>query len=289
MKHKTSWILGVVALGAMVLYLAAFQVPEGHAAVVTRFGRPVSVVAEAGLHLKAPAPIERASLVDRRVNLLQPPGLELLTADKRNIVVEVFVLYQVEDTMRFVRAVGTKATAEAHLVDLVVAHLGAQVGQRAFTTFLGEEQAAPEIAEQVAASVDQTAREDLGITIVRLGFRRIIFPTQNVAAVIRRMQAEREKIARGYRGEGKERALSIEAETEKERGRIVATAKEEALKIRADADAEAARIYAEAQGAEPDLYRFLKTLEVSEAVLKENTTLLMPYDSELLSPLLQGK
>ena len=61
------------------------------------------------------------------------------------------------------------------------------------------------------------------------------------------------------------------------------------MKIRADADAEAARIYAEAQGAEPDLYRFLKTLEVSEAVLKENTTLLMPYDSELLSPLLQGK
>lgn len=291
--RRRRWLSRISVAGAVllvgVLLLARFDVPEGHSAVVARFGRPVRVIDAPGIHLNWPAPIEQVRLVDRRLSLLGPPGLELLTADKRNIVAEVFVVYQVSDTMQFVQAVGTRSVGEAHLVDLVVAHLGAQVGQHEFLAFLGSPRVVSQILDSVRSGVDQKARQELGIAVKRIGFRRLSFPKQNVASVIRRMRAEREKIASSYRSQGQERAMSIEAEGIAEEGRLLAQAKEESLKIKAAADAESAQIYTESYARDADLFRFLKTLETSEAALKDRSTVFLPYDSQFLDPLLRGK
>ena len=45
-------------------------VDEAEHVVVTRFGRPVAVRSEAGLYLKAPAPIERVTRFDKRLLLI---------------------------------------------------------------------------------------------------------------------------------------------------------------------------------------------------------------------------
>ncbi|MBW1809408.1 MAG: protease modulator HflC [Deltaproteobacteria bacterium] len=286
MKKLVVFIIVVLIL--LGVYSSGFQIPEGYSAVVTRFGRPVKVTDEAGLYWKFPAPIERIHLIDHRISLLRPPALELLTADKRNIMVEVFVVYQVDDPLRYLVGAGTPLVAEAHLLDMVLAHLGAQVGKRDFLTFLGNQDIIQEIISNVTQKVDQKSQTNLGIGIRRIGFRRLIFPSQNAASVIRRMKAERDKIARKYQSEGREKAMQIEAETEKERGRILATADEEALKIRAKADAEGARIYTESYTRDRKLFRFLKTLETSEAVLKKNATIILPQDSQFLDPLFRG-
>ena len=44
---------------------------------------------------------------------------EVLTRDKKNLVVETFVLWKVSDPERFLEAVGTPETAETQLSDLV--------------------------------------------------------------------------------------------------------------------------------------------------------------------------
>ena len=278
-------VLLVVMLG---VYSASFQVPESHFAVVTRFGKPVRQISRAGLHWKYPAPVEQALVVDGRIKLLRPPGLELLTADKRNIVAEVFISYQIKDARKYLIGAGSEMVAEAHLVDLTLAHLGAGVGQREFSSFLGkdsQQQVVKDIVDRVTREVDEKARSQMGITIERIGFRRLIFPPQNVASVIKRMKAEREKIARRYRSEGNQKAMEIEADAEAQRGKILAEAREKSLKIRAEADAESARIYSKSYSKDPDLFRFLKTLEASEAVLKKKSTVLIPFGSSFLDPL----
>ncbi|HUU03464.1 MAG TPA: protease modulator HflC [Myxococcota bacterium] len=288
---KKYWLLAALVLVVLSIYSAAFQVSENRSAVVTRFGKPVRQIDEAGLHWKFPAPIERATIIDRRIKLLRPPGLELLTADKRNIVAEVFIAYQIEDAVRYLTGAGSEMVAEAHLVDLALAHLGAWVGQKEFSSFLGvkgQAQVIKQIVEKVTAAVDDKAKAQMGITIRRIGFRRLIFPPQNVASVIRRMKAEREKIARRYRSEGTQKAMEIEAEAETEKGKILAEATEKSLKIRAGADAESARIYSKSYSQDPELFRFLKTLETSEAVLKKKSTVVIPYDSSFLDPLFRG-
>ena len=286
MKKLIVFIVVVIVL--LGVYSSGFQIPEGYSAVVTRFGRPVKVINEAGLYWKLPAPVDQTHLIDHRLSLLRPPGLELLTADKRNIMVEVFVVYQIDDPLLYLVGAGTPLVAEAHLLDMVLAHLGAQVGKRDFLTFLGNQNIIQEIISKVTEKVDQKSQADLGIGIRRIGFRRLIFPAQNAASVIRRMKAERDKIARKYQSEGREKAMQIEAETEKDRGRILASAEEEALKIKAKANAEGARIYTESYARDRKLFRFLKTLETSEAVLKKNSTIILPQDSQFLDPLFRG-
>ncbi len=288
---KKYWLSAVLVLILLGVYSAAFQVPENYSAVVTRFGRPVRQIDKAGLHWKLPSPIEQAIIVDRRIKLLRPPGLELLTADKRNIVAEVFIAYKIEDAVRYLIGAGSEMVAEAHMVDLTLAHLGARVGQKEFASFLGDEgqaQVVQQIADKVSEAVDGKATTQMGITIQRIGFRRLIFPPQNVSSVIRRMKAEREKIARRYRSEGSQKAMEIEAEAETEKGKILAAAREKSLKIRAGADAESAHIYSKSYSQDPELFRFLKTLETSEAVLKKKSTVIIPYGSSFLDPLLRG-
>jgi membrane protease subunit HflC len=100
------------------------------------------------------------------------------------------------------------------------------------------------------------------------------------------MRAERERIAKGYRSEGKAEALKIRAEADRQRADILATAEAEAARLRGEGEAEAARIYAEAYGGHEDFYEFLRTLESYEKVLNGNTTLVLPADSPFLDLLL---
>ncbi|RLB59285.1 MAG: hypothetical protein DRI34_02325 [Deltaproteobacteria bacterium] len=288
---KRYWLTAALLLVLAGVYSAAFQVPERHSAVVTRFGRPLRQVNESGLHWKLPAPVERATIIDGRIRLLRPPGLELLTADKRNIVAEIFIVYRIVDAVLFLTGAGSDEVAEAHLVDLSLAQLGAAIGQQDFSSLLGQEgqvQVIEQILDKMTVTVAERARAQMGIEIMRIGFRRLIFPPQNVASVIKRMKAERDKIARRYRSQGKQKAMEIAAEAEKEKGQILAAAKEASLKIRAQADAESARIYSQSYARDPELFRFLKTLETSEMVLKKKATVVIPYSSKFLDPLLRG-
>jgi membrane protease subunit HflC len=52
--------------------------------------------------------------------------------------------------------------------------------------------------------------------------------------------------------------------------------------IRGQADAEAIAIYAAAFGADSEFYEFLRTLQSYETFFDQNTTLILPADSQLL-------
>jgi membrane protease subunit HflC len=102
------------------------------------------------------------------------------------------------------------------------------------------------------------------------------------------MRAERQRIAKQFRSEGEEQSLRIRAEADRERARLLAEAERKASEIRGQAEAEAARIYAEALAADPDFYRFVRTLEAYEKIIDKDTTVILPADSPLMKGLLGG-
>jgi membrane protease subunit HflC len=103
------------------------------------------------------------------------------------------------------------------------------------------------------------------------------------------MRAERERIARGYRSEGKAAAQKIRAEADRERSTALANAEAEAQRLKGEGEAEASRVYADAYRGHEDFYRFIRTLESYEKVLKDNTTLVLPADSPFLELLLSKR
>lgn len=285
--------LAPAALGvAVLLFLARipYVVEATEFAVRTRFGRPVSVVTTPGLHARVPL-VDDVVRLDARLLYFDPPAGEFLTNDKKNIVVTPFVLWRIEEPLRFLQTLVTRESAEARLADLVASETGAALGSVPFTRLVSATVDEADLAGVVAGIADRVrkrAAADYGVKVVDVRLKRIAFPEQNLLSVFGRMRSERERIARRFRSEGEEAALKIRAETEREKTRLLSEAYRKAQEEKGAGEAEAARIYAKATNQDPDLYKFLRTLQAYEKILDDKTTLVLPGDSDVLRLLTDG-
>lgn len=285
MKLFTKLLLvGVAALLLVWLRTAVFVVEPTNTAIVTRFSRPLDKVLQPGPHLKLPWPIDSVITIDKRLlvfRYLEPT--EFLTQDRKNILVDSYGLWRVGDEHRFLKTVRNREGAEARMLDMITATLGEVVGGYPLSSFINVEAEKVQLNEINRRIVDlckTRASENYGIEIVDIRIKSFNFPPQNRASVIRRMQAERARIATKYRSQGAEEALKIEAETEMERRRLLAKARREAKVTLGKGEAKAIRIYGEAYKADPEFYRFLRTLEAYEKLIDEDTTIILRSDSE---------
>ena len=278
--------LVVVALAGVALLVARlsfFAVETGQYAVVTEFGDPVQVVTTPGPGIKYP--YQSVRKFDARLYVYTPPLSEFLTRDKTAVVASGAILWRIEDPRKYFETVFNRTGAEARLSDILFAELGAAIGRHSLDAFVATDQGsyrAEQILMEVAEQCRTSARRDYGIQVVDVQLQRFDFPERNRLRVYARMKSERARLSMKYRSEGEEEGLKIRAEAEEERVRIRSEAFKVAEQHRGEGEAEAARIYAQALGADPDFYRFLRTLETSRKFIKADTTLVLPADSELL-------
>lgn len=313
---KRKWLLWVlVALLAILLYRSVVFVDEAEMVIVTQFGRPVDayrfkgvstqsefpwMVAEfeagpcdqSGLHFKMPyQSVKQANRLDRRLQIYDPRPSEFLAKEKKNIDLDVFVCWRIENPRRFLETVNDSAGAESRMHDIVWSELAAEVGRSALEELVSIDPTIHRLDQLVAdvtKKCDARARSVYGIEIVDVRLKRMSLPAQVRDNVFQRMRSERARVARQYRAEGEEEALKIRAEADKERTVILAKADAEATKIQGQADAEATRIYTEAHQQDPEFYELIRTLEAYEKFLDDKTTILLSSDSDLLKFLTGG-
>ncbi len=285
----------ILTLSALViflfLYTILFQVQESQTAVITQFGKPVRAVEDAGLHAKLPYPFQIVTKFDSRLLTFDPQSSEFLTKDKKNLIVDAFMLWRISDPIHFLISVKDRMGAEARLADLLYSALGAQIGKAPFHALISEipgEQKLDEICESVRQYCHQNALEDLGIEVKVALIKRLAYPPQNRVAVFERMKAERGRIARQYRSEGEEIAQKIRSGADLESALILAEANQKAIIISGAGEASAADIYRQAIQKDPEFYRFLRSLDAYQKFLNDRTTIVLPNDSELLQVLRQG-
>ena len=292
MSKKRKIVLGLIAVlivawGRTVL----FTVDETEIALVVRFSRPSETKYGPGLHVKAPWPIDAVLRFDRRLLVFAHEPTEFLTEDKKNILIDTYAVWRIDDPYRFLAKVRNRAGAEARILDVVTSAIGEVVGKYPLSSFINtntEEVKLAAINEELTSRCVPVAESEYGIGIQDVRINAFNFPAQNRASVIKRMQAERKRIATRYRSEGEEEALKIEAETELERRRILADARRDAERIRGEGEAEAIGIYGELYRRDPEFYRFLRRLEAYDAIVGGKTTLIMRSDSELWELLNEG-
>jgi membrane protease subunit HflC len=274
----------------LLCYLAFFSVRETEFVLVTQFGRPVRTVTDAGLNVKWP--FQTALYFDRRLRTYNPRPSEFLTRDKKNVVVENYVVWKIQDPDRFVQTVGDSTAAEMRLHDIIWSGLAAALGTHDLDALVGT---APEqvqtagMLDDLTALTDRAALEQYGINVVDVRIKRLNLPEQNKQSVYARMRAERERIARQYRAEGEEQALSIRADADRQKEEILSVAYKEAENIKGQGDAESTRIYGQAYSKNPGFYKLLRTLESYKKVLDDKTTAILSSDSELLKVLMKGE
>ena len=271
-------ILAVIVVIALVAVgLVAYTVDETQQAVIIRMGNPVRTVQEPGLHFKWPYPIESVHMFDDRVLEYDVDPEPIYTQDKKNLILDNYARWRIEDPLMFMKAVKTRSGAQARLDDIVYSVLREELGKHILSEVISENR------EKIMVAVTQRCREQakgLGIGILDVRIKRADLPRENEEYVYNRMRAERSRIAMQYRSEGEEEALKIRAQTDLDKRAIMAEAYEKSEKLKGVGDAEALGIYANAYQKDPNFYAFTRTLQAYEKAIDEHTVLVLPPTME---------
>uniref|UniRef100_A0A7V4DDZ7 Protein HflC n=1 Tax=Candidatus Caldatribacterium californiense TaxID=1454726 RepID=A0A7V4DDZ7_9BACT len=272
-------LLVVLILVLLALFRPWYVLDETEQGVIVQLGKPVRVVRESGFHLKLPYPFQVVQKFERRLLEYDSPPEEVITRDKKTLVVDSYVRWRIADPLVFLRTVVSESGAVVRIDDVVYSELRTEIGRVDLFDLVSRVRG--EVMSRITARSNEKTRE-FGVEIVDVRIKRADLPKQNEEAIFQRMKSERERQARQYRSEGEEEATKIRAEADKERALILAEAEKQAQILRGEGEAEALRIYAGAYAKNPEFFAFLKTLELYEKSLKEGDTLILTPASDLL-------
>ncbi len=277
MKTTVRILIGFV-VAMIVISLVTFTVDETEQVLVLQFGKPLTAISDPGLHFKLPPPFRSIERFERRLLIYDSPPNIVVTQDKKNMVIDSFARWRITDPLLFRQTVRTESGAQARLDDLIYSDLLRELGQHEMEDIVSSNRDV--IMNSVTVSANEKA-DDYGIEVLDVRIKRTDLPPENEDAIYRRMRAERQRIANLYRSEGEEEAQIIRSTADKEIKVIKAEAYRKAQIIRGEAEAQAISIYAEAFNRDPDFYDFSRTLEMYRTALDENTTLVLPPNTEL--------
>lgn len=262
----------------------------------------------AGLYFKLPF----TDTVERFPDVLMTYDAEpeaVVLADKKTLVVDNFARWRIIDPLLFRISVQTVAAANGRLDDVIYSAVREELGKNTLTEVIrttnqhvarstasednpeameSENTMRDEIKvgrEKIMHAVTERANvrtlEQFGISVVDVRIKRADLLQENFQAVFGRMQAERSRISKGYRSEGRKQADIIMGTTDRQVQVILANAERDAAKLRGEGDAESIRIIAESFNSNPELYRFIRSLEVLEESIAPGTEALVSADSGL--------
>ena len=283
MKKALSLLLPVIAL---VGFSSIFIVDETEQVVILQLGKPVKTLTKPGLNFKLPFPIQEKITFDDRLLEYDSPPEEILSKDKKSLIVDNYVRWKIVDPLQFLKTVQAIPTAKSRMDDIVYSELRRELGTHDMVEIITENR---EEIMDVITRESNSATLDYGISVVDVRIRRVDLPAENEASIYARMEAERKRQANKFRSEGEEEAQKIRAATDRDKTIILADAYKEAERIRGEGDAKAVQVYARSYSSDPKFYEFVRTLDTYKKVVDDKTTLVLPSDSKLFKLLLDGK
>ncbi len=274
-------VLAVVAL--VVIFLGSdffFTVKENEQAVVLRFGKFVNTVSDPGLHMKLPIVLQVTKYEKRLLGYDIAPT-EIVTMDKRTLLVDSFSKWRIVDPELFYKRVKTEVAAKGRIKDIIFSELWQEFGSHTLEEIVSVNRRV--FMEEVTKRSNVKAQSlDMGIEIVDVRVKRADLPEENKNAVFRRMMEERKRIATQFRSEGEEEANIIRAGADKERTILLADAYKKEQEIRGEGDSRSIKIYADAYGKDQEFFEFTRSLDAYKTSLRYNNTVVLTDESEFL-------
>ena len=269
---------------AIVVLSTVFTVDETRQVVILQFGEPVRIIKTPGLYFKLPPPLQVAQRFDDRLLEYDVPPEEILSKDKKSLIVDNYVRWRIIDPLLFLQTVQTEPIAKTRIDDIVYSELRRELGTHNMSEIITENR---ELIMEKVTRESAIATKPYGIEVVDVRLKRVDLPQNNEQSIYRRMQAERIRQANKFRSEGEEESQKIKASTDKDKTIILANAYKEAEEVKGEGEAKAVDIYARAFSKDPDFYEFYRTLETYKIILDKKTTLVLPTNSKLFDILNQ--
>jgi membrane protease subunit HflC len=266
-----------VGIAVFLLLQCVFVVDQTERAILLQLGKPVgNADYPPGLHFKLPF-VQNVIFFDSRVLEYDAPAAEILTIDKKNMVVDNFSRWKIVIPLLFYRTVRNVQGGLSRIDDIVYSQIRESLGRYTLTEIVAVERSA--IMDEVTTRANVLLRE-YGIYIIDVRIKRTDLPQENQMAIYGRMQAERERQAKQYRSEGREEATKITTLADRQRAVLLADARRAAEAARGEGEAAATAIYAQALSQDPDFYEFVRTMDAYKKTMKDQTQFVLTPQSE---------
>jgi len=271
----------ILVLALVVLVTGGFsmyQVGQWEKALLFRLGKIVSTDVKPGLHFKMPF-VNNVRKFDGRILTLDVDPERFLTVEKKNVIVDSFVMWRINDVSRFYTAVlGDERHAGQRIEQIIKDGMRGQFSKRTIHEVVSGER--EKIMQDLTVDANQQAKA-IGIEVVDVRVKRVDLPAEVSNSVYRRMQAERARVAKEFRSQGAEAAEKIRADADRQRQVIIANAYREAEQVRGKGDARAAEICAGDYGKDEEFYAFYRSLQAYQQSFKQgNDMMLLQPDGE---------
>ena len=311
---KKLWIAAVIFFLLIVLFSSMFINHENEYKLVRQFGKVSRVVTTSGLNFKIPI-IESVESIPKEILLYDLPASDVITSDKKTMIVDSYVLWRVTDALKFTQTLsGNVANAENRIDALVYNATKNTISNMTQDEVIRSRDGKMTITNEVTET-DEVTNNDIvveetqtieiksltegimenlgdvanqyGIEIMTVEVKKLDLPDDNKNAVYSRMISERENIAAQYEAEGESQAKIIQNTTDKEVSIMISEAEAEAEKLVAEGEAEYMRILSEAYNDESksEFYSYVRSLDALKESMSGNNskTLILSKDSPIAS------
>lgn len=304
---KTLIVIAVIAI-LMILSGSFYTTMENEYSVVKQFGRIVQTNDTAGLRVKVPF-VQTVSYVPKALQVYDLPQSEVITSDKKTMIVDAYVLWDVTDAKAYTQTLNASASTAQGRIDVIVYNaikttISSMTQEELIasrdnsvkietTTDDSEDIEIKDIESQeldedgnVIKSSDKEVEvivisdllekcigdqcDQYGIEISDVKIKVLDLPDENKEAVYNRMITERNNIAAAYKAQGESEAQIIRNTTDKEVSVMLSEAQAKADATVAEGEAEYMRILSEAYNDEGKADFYLFSLQLD--TLKESVT-----------------
>lgn len=300
MKKLANFLLvGLILIGALVIYDGFYIIEEGKQVMITQLGRPIGKPkTEAGLYFKLPF-LQQVNTFDKRIQIWDGDPNQIPTNDKTFVFLDVTARWRIVDALKYMQAVKTEYQAQALLDDIIGGTVRDMINKNNLIEIIRssdwtidnmtpsnqEPGTAPERGRDIITDMvlEKAAKRtpNYGIELIDVMFKRVNYIDSVRERVYDRMISERKRIAAEKRSLGQGMKAEILGKVDKDLKEITSEANRRALEIKGKADAEATKIYGQAFSVNPEFYSFFKTLESYDKIIGGNTSLVISSDSDL--------
>lgn len=285
MSKTLKILIPIVCAVLLIIVLAGSLVvtQANEYTIIRQFGAVVRIIDQPGLSLKTPF-VQSASTLPKTEMLYDLAVSDVITSDKKSMVADSFVLWRIDDPLKFIQTLsGSVATAESRLDQAVYNSLKTVISSMKQEAVISGRDG--ELASAIMENLRKTSNfESFGIYVLAIETKQIDLPDENKSAVYERMISERENIAASYAAEGAAQAKEIRNDADKSVDITISAAKAQAEKLKAEGEAEYMRILSAAYDTQEkaDFYEFVRALDMARSSLTgKNKTLVVGSDSPI--------
>ncbi len=290
-KNKIWFFLKLIIFIILVVSLtnSTYIVKENEYAYVTRFSKFVKIQDTAGLHFKFPA-LDKIEKIPQYRMMYDIPPSEVLTGDKKTLVVDNFAVWQIDDPYTFMKTVSRISEMENRIDAVVYNAVKNTLGTMDQTAIINSDNRSIDDVNIKITELVNAQLKNYGVSTVAVEIKRLDLPKDNEAAVYNRMISERTQMAESFRAGGNLEASKVVNETDKEVGILLSKASATAEELKGQGESEYMKIIAEAYSTDDrvDYYEFIRSLEALKVTMKGEKTLILPADNFIVK-VLNGK